>query len=256
MKKRLIPVLLIDRNRRLIKTVRFGERTYIGDPFNVLRIFNAKEVDEICILDIDATSDNRKPDFGFLNELSKECFMPIAYGGGISEILDCEHLNRIGIEKYILGHQAFNEKLVLEVVSKMGSQAVLACVDIRGRGKNAQCVTKSGTTVWSRTPAEHCLALQDIGVGEIILQSVDLDGNRQGYDLEQISMISSLLDIPLIALGGAGNAHHLQQALDSGASAAASGSAFIFYGSLRAVLLTYPSALEMKELQGKYYEKQ
>jgi cyclase len=248
MRKRLIPVLLIDRQRRLVKTVRFGERTYIGDPFNVVRLFNDKEVDEICVLDIDATVDGRAPDFGFLNELASECFMPMAYGGGITALGHCEQLNRIGVEKYVLGHQAFNEPLIQAVVRDMGSQAVVACVDVAGAGKAARCVTKSGTVTWPTTPADHCLALQNIGVGEIILQSTDHDGMRKGFDLELISQISEILTIPLVALGGAGDTRHLQQALMAGASAAASGSAFSFIGRLRAVLITYPDALEMDRL--------
>lgn len=248
MRKRLIPVLLVDRNRRLVKSVRFGERTYIGDPFNVVRLFNEKEVDEICVLDIDATVDGRAPDFGFARELASECFMPLAYGGGISKLAHCEQLNRIGVEKYVLGHSAFDEALVRAVVRDIGSQAVVACVDVTGRGSAARCVTRSSAKVPPRSPIEHCLALQAAGIGEIILQSVDHDGTRLGYDLPLIADISAKLGVPLVALGGAGDYRHLQQALQAGASAAASGSAFSFIGRLRAVLITYPEPAEMDRL--------
>lgn len=248
MRQRLIPVLLLDRNRRLVKTIRFGKRTYIGDPFNVVRLFNEKEVDEICVLDIDATIDGRAPDFGFARELASECFMPLAYGGGISALAHCEQLNRIGVEKYVLGHGAFDEALVRAVVRSIGSQAVVACVDVAGGGGAARCVTRSGSTASLRSPIEHCLALQAAGIGEIILQSVDHDGMRDGYDLPLIAAISAKLSVPLVALGGAGEVRHLQQALQAGASAAASGSAFSFIGRLRAVLVTYPEPAEIDRL--------
>lgn len=248
MRKRLIPVLQVDRNHRLVKTIRFGERTYVGDPFNVIRLFNEKEVDEICVLDIDATVDVRAPDFGFVRELASECFMPLAFGGGISNLSHCEQLSRIGVEKFVLGTAAFNEILVKSIVRDVGSQAVVACVDVVGRGQGAHCVTRSATANSKRSPLDHCLALQEAGVGEIILQSVDLDGTREGYDLALIADISARLGVPLVALGGAGNTSHLQQALHAGASAAASGSAFTFIGRLRAVLVTYPEFNEMDRL--------
>lgn len=248
MRKRLIPVLLVDRNRRLVKTVRFGARTYVGDPFNVVRLFNEKEVDEICVLDIDASIDGRAPDFGFLHELASECFMPLAYGGGIMELGHCEQLNRIGVEKFVLGHAALDRSLVQSVSRDLGAQALVGCVDVVGSGASARCVTRSAQHVTPLTPLEHCLALQHAGVGEIILQSVDRDGARTGFDLQTISELAPRLDVPLVALGGAGELLHLAQALRSGASAAASGSAFSFIGRLRAVLITYPDPHEMDSL--------
>lgn len=245
MRKRLIPVLLVDRDRRLVKTVGFGARTYVGDPFNVVRLFNEKEVDEICVLDIDATVDGRIPDFGFLRELASECFMPLAYGGGITELVHCEQLSRIGVEKVVLGHAALDRSLVQAVSRDLGAQALVGCVDVVGRGATARCVTRSAHNVTPLTPLEHCLALQAAGVGEIILQSVDRDGTRTGFDLALIAALATKLDVPLVALGGAGETRHLAQALQVGASAAASGSAFSFIGRLRAVLITYPEPAEM-----------
>jgi cyclase len=240
MRKRLIPVLLVDRERRLVKTVAFGKRTYVGDPFNVVRLFNEKEVDEICVLDIDASVDGRGPDFGFMRELASECFMPLTYGGGITNLADCERLNRDGVEKFVLGHGALNEALVRQLSEHLGTQAVAACVDVRGTGETARCVTRAGREDTGIAPLQLCRSLQAAGVGEVILQSVDRDGMRAGYDLDLIHDVASQLDIPLVALGGAGDIHHLAQALHAGASAAASGSAFAFIGRLRAVLVTYP----------------
>lgn len=246
MRKRLIPVLLIDERRRLVKTVQFGDRTYVGDPFNVVRLFNEKEVDEICILDIDASKTGRIPDLGFMRELATECFMPLAYGGGISQLKQCEELNRSGVEKFVLGAGAFNSALLTAIASDMGSQALVVCVDVAGRGASATCMRRSVAQPVDQLPLEFCLKLQEMGVGEIILQSTTLDGTRNGYDLELISSIASKLSIPVIALGGAGTYDHLLEGLKAGASAAASGSAFTFVGRLRAVLINYP-APEMLE---------
>lgn len=247
MRKRLIPVLLVDQNRRLVKTIKFGERTYVGDPFNVVRLFNEKEVDEICILDIDATRTGRGPDLGFVRELATECFMPLAYGGGITGLKQCEELNRWGVEKFVLGQGAHNAQLVREIAADMGSQALVACVDVDGRGAAASCVADASGN-FSREPIDFCMRLQDAGVGEIILQSKALDGTRIGYDLELIRSITRKLSIPVVALGGAGNIAHLMEGLDAGASAAASGSAFTFIGRLRAVLISYPAPESLEDM--------
>lgn len=248
MPKRLIPVLLVDASRRLVKTVRFGERTYIGDPFNVVRLFSEKEVDEICVLDIDASVQGRAPDFSFIRELSSECFMPLTYGGGITTVEHCEELNRLGVEKFVLGHSALDRVLVRELCRDLGTQAIVACVDVVGASDAARCVTLSAQHDVGRGPLEYCRQLEDLGVGEIILQSVDRDGTRSGFDLELVHGVATQLSIPVVALGGAADATHLAQALRAGASAAASGSAFIFIGALRAVLVTYPRHEQMTAL--------
>lgn len=252
MQRRLIPVLLMDSKKRLVKTERFGNRTYVGDPLNVVRLFNEKEVDELFVLDIDATRDGRAPDFGFLKELASECFMPLAYGGGISHVAHCERLNGYGVEKFVLGHGAMNLGFVRALCSAFGSQAVVGCVDVQGTGSKARCINTGSYTVMK--PDQFCIKLQEAGVGEILLQSVDRDGLRAGYDLDLIYRLSSQLNVPLIALGGAGTSQHLAKALQAGASAAASGSAFIFIGRLRAVLVSYPDQTEMnmifKEAEG------
>jgi cyclase len=227
--------------------VRFGKRTYVGDPLNVIRLFNEKEVDEIFVLDIDATSDRRTPDLGFLRELASECFMPLAYGGGITSLEQCEQISRAGIEKIVLGTSSENKGFVSDVSKNMGSQSVVACVDVFGSGVSARCFTRSGKSPINIDLIRHCVELQEAGAGEIVLQSIDRDGTRSGYNVELIRMLASQLAVPLVALGGAGEATHLVEALKVGASAAASGSAFIFVGRLRAVLINSPdpAAIEM-----------
>lgn len=240
-RKRIIPILLLDRRRRLVKTVAFGERTYIGDPFNVVRLFNEKEVDELCVLDIDATTEGRTPEIEFIAKLAAECFMPLAYGGGITSVEHCRQLNKVGIEKFVLGTSALDLDLVRSIARTFGSQAVVACIDVRDNGDLARCVVRSGTQALEVAPLVQAMRMQEAGAGEIILQSVDRDGMRNGMDLDLIRSVGESLSIPLIAAGGAGELAHLVAALRAGASAAASGSAFSFVGRLRAVLISYPS---------------
>ncbi|MBX3593335.1 HisA/HisF-related TIM barrel protein [Sphingomonas sp.] len=237
---RLIPVLLIDRDRRVVKTVNFGERTYIGDPFNIIRLFNEKQVDEICVLDIDATRDGRVPDFGFAAALGAECFMPLSYGGGIATIDHARRLITDGIEKLILRSHIDNQ-LIGAVAHEFGAQAVVGCLDYRIVGKQRLVEPRN-------IPLEiEAARLARAGVGELILQSIDLDGTRAGMDIEGIAAIAPCLSVPVIALGGAGEVHHLKSAVMAGADAGASGSAFAFIGRLRAVLISYPDYSERLE---------
>lgn len=238
---RIIPVLLLDRSRRLVKTVRFGERTYVGDPFNVIRIFNEKEVDEICLLDIDATADSRKPDLGFVRELASECFMPLAYGGGVTSLEMGRALFKSGVEKLVIGTKSADGRLIGAMANNFGSQAVMASVDVCRNGNRMEVRTHNGQRVVSSDPLDYVMRMAKAGAGEILLNNIDRDGDRQGYDLELISYISSAVNVPVIAVGGAGENEHLRQGLAAGAAAVASGSAFVFYGPQRAVLITYPN---------------
>lgn len=242
---RVIPALLLDRSRRLVKTVRFRERTYVGDPFNVIRIFNEKEVDEICLLDIDATADGREPDLGFVRELASECFMPLAYGGGVTSLKMSEALFKSGVEKLVIGAKTPDDQFIGAMAHNFGSQAVMASVDVSRGGGGLEVRTHNGQRVVSGDPFDYVLRMAKAGAGEILLNDIDSDGVRQGYDLELISRMSSAVNVPVIALGGAGGHEHLRQGLAAGASAVASGSAFVFYGPLRAVLITYPTQEDM-----------
>lgn len=235
---RFIPVLLLDRNRRLVKTVGFGQRTYVGDPFNVIRLFNEKEVDELCILDIDAGRDGRAIDTGFVAELAGECFMPLAYGGGLRSVADCAPLARNGVEKFVLGAGATDLVLIAAMARVFGSSSVIACIDYR----NDRAMIDSGRSDTGLSPVELASAAVAAGAGEVILQSIVHDGCRSGMDIAAIARMSAAVDVPVVALGGAGDTKHLQQAISAGAAASASGSAFCFIGRLRAVLITYPDA--------------
>jgi cyclase len=240
-RRRIIPLLLLDRRRRLVKTVGFGARTYIGDPFNVVRLFNEKEVDELCLLDIDATVDQRPPDVGFIRELASECFMPLTYGGGITSGDQCRELSRAGIEKFVLGTSAVDSSLITAIAKELGSQALVVCIDVKSKGGAARCAVRSGKSVLDLDPTDLAMRAQAAGAGEILLQSIDRDGARTGMDLALIRRVSTSVSVPTIAAGGAGDLIHLIEALAAGASAAASGSAFCFLGRLRAVLISYPT---------------
>lgn len=237
---RLIPVLLIDRHRRVVKTEGFGRRTYVGDPFNIIRLFNEKEVDEICVLEIDATADGSGPDTDFALALASECFMPLSYGGGIATLEQARILAAGGIEKLVLRSNATPE-LISVLAEDYGSQAVIGCVDYRGTAASGVSTPIApGLDVTGASPRDVAMAMVQAGAGEIILQSIDRDGLRTGMDLEGISAVAAQLPVPIIALGGAGEADHLHDVIAKGATAAASGSAFCFIGRLRAVLVTYP----------------
>ena len=229
---RLIPVLLIDRRRRVVKTVGFGDRTYIGDPFNVIRLLNEKEVDEICVLDIDASRDGREPDFDFISSLASECFMPLSYGGGISSIDQARRLIADGVEKIVLRSHT-SEGLIGEIAEAFGAQALIGCLDYRV--VDGRRITTDGVPLEA-----EAARLVAAGVGEMILQSVDRDGMRTGMDVDGIAAVGPGLQVPIIALGGAGEVAHLETVIAAGADAAASGSSFCFIGRLRAVLVTYP----------------
>lgn len=246
---RIIPVLLMDKNKRLIKTVGFGERTYIGDPFNTVRLFNEKEVDEIFILDIDATREFRPPDIGFIAELASECFMPLAYGGGLQTAEYCEKVCRAGVEKVVLGTEVNNIKLIESASSILGSQAIVGCFDYRGCGDKAMISSQEGRLSNLNSAVDAAL---DAGVGEVILQSIDRDGERSGYDLETVKYLCDQYRVPIISLGGAKDYSSFAPAFAAGASAVASGSAFCFIGRLRAVLVNYPDRLQMENIASDF----
>ena len=250
---RIIPCLLLNGNG-LVKTTKFKNPKYIGDPINAIRIFNEKEVDELMVLDIKATSDQRSPDFDLIEQLASECFMPLCYGGGIRDINDVKRLFNIGIEKVSLQTAAeLNPGLIREIADYYGQQAVVISVDVKKNwlGK-LQLFSNSGRVNYkSKDWKEYLVYLSKQGAGEILLNSVDKDGTMNGMDLELIEEAGKLLDIPLLAIGGVGSLEHIQAAANAGASAVAAGSYFVFQGPHKAVLITYPKYEEIQKLWQK-----
>jgi cyclase len=245
----VIPVLLLS-DSGLVKTRRFKKHRYIGDPINALRIFNDKGVDEIVILDIEATINRRGPDLARIRDLASECFMPLAYGGGIRSIADVEQLFSAGVEKVILGTTAAERPCFVRDASRLfGAQSVAACLDIRRNWRGKPIVyTRGATKDTGRDALDLALQLQELGAGEIILQSIDRDGTGRGYDLALVHDVIAKLTIPVIACGGAGSIDDLKSAISVGAAAGA-GSFFVFYGKHHAVLIRYLEDDEIMNLR-------
>lgn len=245
MSARVIPCLLL-RGRGLVKTRKFKDPVYIGDPVNAVRIFSEKEVDELVLLDIDASRFGRDPDYELIAEISGECFMPVAYGGGIRSLSQARKLIRAGIEKIVINSAAVESTAVIgEIADVFGSQAVVGSIDARRTFLGGHRVAvRSGTQDTRLNPEDHAEALEAAGAGEIFLNSIDCDGQMQGFDLQLIQKVTAKVNVPVVACGGAGLVLHLRQALrEGGASAVAAGSMFVFHGKRRAVLINYPDVV-------------
>ena len=248
--KRIIPCLLL-RNNGLVKTVKFKDSTYIGDPVNTVKIFNEKEVDEIFFMDIDATRFKKEPPYELIQNIASECFMPFAYGGGIHSLQQIERIIKSGAEKIIINTQAFLGKNFLkDAVHQFGSSTIAVSVDVKREFLKGNIVyIKGGTQSTGINPVDYAREIENTGAGEILINSIDRDGVMEGYDIELIKSISNSIKIPLIACGGAGRLSDFGLAVkQGGASAAAAGSFFVFHGKRRAVLITYPSYSEISSL--------
>ena len=245
---RIIPVLLID-DRDLIKTINFKKPTYLGDPVNALKIFNRKGIDEMAVLDISASKKGIDPDFELLTDMASEAFMPLSYGGGIKTLEQVRKLLAIGYEKVVLNTSLVeDEQLVRDAVALAGSQSVVASIDAKLVKGQYKCVICDGTRVIDMSPVELAKHAAELGVGEIFLNSIDRDGMMTGYDTELINQVVNAVDIPVTACGGAGSISDLKDALQNGhAHAAAGGSMFVYYGRLKAVLITVPTEQELTE---------
>lgn len=245
---RIIPVLLMD-DRDLIKTINFKDRTYLGDPVNAVKIFNRKGIDELAVLDIGATRNNREPDFEILKDIATEAFMPLACGGGITTVEQVHELLAIGYEKVIINTGLIrNPKLISKSAELFGSQSIVVSIDAVKVNGSYKCAIADGTEVVEKTPVELAIEAERLGAGEIIINSIDRDGMMQGYDIELVRNVVSSVKVPVVAIGGAGGIKDLKDVLDNGhAHAAAGGSMFVYYGRLKAVLITAPSEIELTE---------
>lgn len=244
---RVIPCLLIH-DGGLVKTKKFKDPVYVGDPVNAVRIFSEKEADELILLDIDASREKREPNYELVAEIAGECFMPLAYGGGVRTIDQVRRLIRSGVEKVVINTAATSStNIITEAAQVFGSQAVVAAIDVRktllGGYKVVAC---SATNDTGLKLDEYVQALVKAGAGEIFINSVDRDGTMVGYDLDLIRRVSSETSVPVIACGGAGSVDHLKQAvIEAGAAAVSAGSMFVFYGKHRAVLINYQSGMSI-----------
>lgn len=249
LKNRIIPCLLIQDNK-LIKTEKFNNSKYIGDYLNAIKIFNEKEVDELIVLDISASKNKKGPNFKIIENFSSECFMPVCYGGGISSLEHAKKIFKLGIEKICIQTSALeNPHLIYELSKYFGSQSIILSIDIKKNifGKY-QIFRSDKKKVIKENWIELIKKYTELGVGEILLNSVDNDGVMKGMDLEMIKIANKFLKVPLISIGGVGKIKDIKEALIAGADAVAAGSYFIFYGSHKAVLISYPKDQFLTEL--------
>lgn len=246
---RVIPCLLL-KDKGLVKTIKFKDPTYVGDPINAVKIFNDAKADELVFLDITATQENRITDIEVIRNIGEEAFMPFAVGGGINNLEHVMQLISAGAEKVVINTAAVNNPSLLTEASKIyGRQSIIASIDVKREGGAFAVYTHSGGVKSPMNAMEAAQAAEEAGAGEIMINSIDRDGTQEGYDIELVKLISDSVNIPVIAVGGAGDFDHFADAVhNGGASAVAAGSLFVFIGRKRAVLINYPDSEELEEM--------
>ena len=246
---RVIPVLLL-KNNGLVKTTRFKNPVYIGDPINAVKIFNEKEVDELILLDITATNEKREPNYERIREIVSEAFMPVGYGGGINKLEQIKKLFKLGVEKVILNTVThLNPDLIKQAAQTFGNQSIVTAIDFKkDLLGNYKVFTHSGNKMQKCDLFSFIDMAEKNGAGEIFLNSIDRDGTMKGYDNSLIRKVSENMSIPIIASGGAGKILDFSEAIKAGASAVSAGAMFVFQGVHRAVLISYPKYEELEKL--------
>lgn len=244
LRPRIIPCLLIQ-NGGLIKTLNFGSPKYVGDPINAVRIFNEKEVDELIIIDIDASVKGLEPDYRLISQLAYESQMPLCYGGGINSISQIEKIISLGVEKVAVSSAAIkNPKFIFEAVTRVGSQSIVVVIDVKKSRllQKYEVFINNGKIKTKFQMVEFAQIMAEQGVGEILINSIDCDGEMKGYDLNIVKLIKDKINLPLTVLGGAGSLSDFKELFKKfGILGAAAGSLFVFKGKYRAVLINYPN---------------
>lgn len=250
LRARIIPCLLVHK-RGLVKTIKFKEPKYVGDPINAVKIFNEKEVDELIVLDIDATVEKRGPDYDLIRNIAIECRMPFCYGGGVTTVDQARKIINLGAEKVAISSSAFNNiELLKQIGEAVGTQSVVVVIDVRKKKSlfgdlSYEIFIKNGKVKVDVSLEKFVGQLNQIGIGEIVINSIDKDGTMEGYDIDLIDKVRSLCDFPITILGGASSLDNLEEIISRykiiGVSA---GSLFVFKGKYRAVLISYPSKIE------------
>ena len=253
---RIIPCLLV-RDKGLVKTVNFKAPKYVGDPLNAVKIFNEKGVDELIVLDIDATIKQREPNYKMIANLAMECRMPLCYGGGINNKDQALRIFELGVEKIAISSAALeNPKIVSEIAGIVGNQSVIVVLDVKKKkfSKGYNLYTHNGKQKAGSNPVEIAKKVEALGCGEIVINSIDHDGMMAGYDNKIIDTIRDVVSIPITVLGGAGSLEDIGQMINKyGIIGVAAGSLFVFKGKYKAVLINYPNSIEKESLIKKYY---
>lgn len=255
LRPRIIPCLLVH-DKGLVKSVHFKNHKYVGDPINAVRIFNEKEVDELMVIDIDATVDNREPDYIMIEKLAAECRMPMCYGGGVKTVEQAQKIFSLGVEKIAISSAIFDDlSLIQRMGEKVGTQSVVVVLDVKKKLLGGyEVYTHNGKKKTGKNPVEFAAELEKLGVGEIVINSIDQDGQMKGYDFDLISKIRDVIHIPMTVLGGAGTLADISQLIKKfGIIGASAGSLFVFKGVYKAVLINYPSRIEKDILIKDYY---
>ena len=251
LRSRIIPCLLVH-NKGLVKTVNFKDPKYVGDPINAVRIFNEKEVDELMVLDIDATREKREPDLEMIKNLADECRMPFCYGGGITTVEQAKKIISLGAEKVALSNSALNNiELCKDIGNVIGNQSVVAVIDVKKKKlfKGYNVYSHNGTSKSKWKLDDLIKKLELIGVGEIVINSIDNDGMMRGYDMYLVELIRKMCSMPITVLGGAGSLDDIKDMISRfKIIGVAAGSLFVFKGKYKAVLINYPNRKERKYL--------
>jgi imidazole glycerol-phosphate synthase subunit HisF len=249
LRPRIIPCLLVH-NKGLVKTVQFKDPKYVGDPINAVRIFNEKESDELTVLDIDATVENREPDYKMIELLAAECRMPLCYGGGIKTAEQAQRIFSLGVEKIAISSIALEQPdIIAKIAEKVGNQSVVVVLDVRLKkglfGSKCELYSHNGKKASGKDPVDFAKQAENLGAGEIVINSIDQDGMMKGYDIKLIESIRQAVSVPVTALGGAGSLDDIGGLIKQfGIIGASAGSLFVFKGVYKAVLINYPTIAE------------
>jgi cyclase len=250
LRPRVIPCLLVH-DKGLVKTVQFKDPKYVGDPINAVRIFNEKESDELMVIDIDATKENREPDYKMIENLAAECRMPLCYGGGVKTVQQAHRIFSLGVEKIAISASAIQTpELVTAMAERVGSQSVVVVLDVKKKILGGyELYTHNGKKSTGKNPVDFAIKMQELGAGEIVVNSIDQDGMMKGYDLNIIDKIRKSISLPMTVLGGAGSLEDIGKLINQyGIIGAAAGSLFVFKGIYKAVLINYPNWEEKDRL--------
>ncbi|MBN1664245.1 MAG: imidazole glycerol phosphate synthase subunit HisF [Deltaproteobacteria bacterium] len=257
LRPRIIPCLLV-KNGGLVKTINFANPKYVGDPINAVRIFNEKEVDELTVLNIDASVQNKEPDYGMIKNLAAECRMPLCYGGGVKTVSQIEKIISLGVEKVAMSSAAVNNPdIIAKAAAVVGSQSIVVVMDVKKvtSGRKYEVWTHNATRSAGLSPVDFAKQAEDLGAGEVVVNSIDRDGVMKGYDMDLIHDVRDVVGLPMTVLGGAGSLKDIAALIDSfGIIGASAGSLFVFKGVYRAVLISYPSRAEKDMLTKNQFQ--